>query len=50
MDFLAELNRQGTTILLITHDYKLVYRYARRVILLKNGRIALDGRFHIVDC
>jgi energy-coupling factor transport system ATP-binding protein len=44
MDHLANLNRQGTTILLITHDYKLVYRYARRVILMKDGQIALDGR------
>lgn len=44
MDFLTELNRQGTTILLITHDFKLVYRYARRVILMQNGRIQLDGQ------
>lgn len=44
MDFLVELNRQGTSILLITHDYKLVYRYARRVILMRNGQIHLDGQ------
>ncbi len=43
MEFTARLNRQGTAILLITHDYKLVYRYARRVIVMKDGRIMLDG-------
>jgi energy-coupling factor transporter ATP-binding protein EcfA2 len=43
MDFILALNQQGTTILLITHDYKLVYRYAQRVILMNNGKISLDG-------
>jgi energy-coupling factor transport system ATP-binding protein len=43
MDFILALNRQGTAILLITHDYKLVYRYAQRVILMNGGRIKLDG-------
>lgn len=43
MDFLLELNRGGCTILLITHDYKLVHRYAQRIVLLKDGRIAADG-------
>jgi energy-coupling factor transporter ATP-binding protein EcfA2 len=43
MEFLQELNRRGTAILLITHDYKLVHRYAERVMLMKEGRIILDG-------
>ena len=43
MDFLLELNRAGCTILLITHDYKLVHRYARRILLLHEGRIVADG-------
>jgi energy-coupling factor transport system ATP-binding protein len=45
MDFLSFLNRQGTAILLISHDYKLVHRYARRVFLMKHGRIHLAGQF-----
>lgn len=45
MDFLSFLNRQGTAILLISHDYKLVHRYARRVFLMKNGHILLAGQF-----
>jgi energy-coupling factor transport system ATP-binding protein len=44
MDFLTRLNKQGTAILLITHDFKLVHRYTRRVVLLQNGRIVLDGQ------
>jgi energy-coupling factor transport system ATP-binding protein len=44
MDFLTELNQKGMTILLITHDYKLVHHYAQRVILMEGGRIILDGR------
>lgn len=43
MEFLKGLNRQGTAILLITHDYKLVYRYARRVVVMQAGRLALHG-------
>lgn len=43
MDFLAGLNRSGCTILLITHDFKLVHRYARRILLLRDGRISADG-------
>ncbi len=43
MDLLVRLNEAGSTILLITHDYKLVHRYARRILLLRDGRIAADG-------
>ncbi|MEJ2554714.1 MAG: ATP-binding cassette domain-containing protein [Anaerolineae bacterium] len=43
MDFLVELNQAGCTILLITHDYKLVHRYAQRILLLRSGRIVADG-------
>lgn len=44
MNYLAFLNHQGTAILLISHDYKLVHRYARRVFLMKNGRINRVGQ------
>jgi energy-coupling factor transport system ATP-binding protein len=43
MNFLRRLSQQGTAILLISHDYKLVYRYANRVILMESGRIKMDG-------
>lgn len=47
MSFLVKLSQRGSTILLITHDYKLIHRYAQRVILLESGRIKLDGRVSI---
>jgi energy-coupling factor transporter ATP-binding protein EcfA2 len=39
MDFLTHLNRNGQAILLITHDYKLICRYARRIVRLHDGRL-----------
>lgn len=47
MNFLQALNQQGTTILLISHDYKLVHRYAQRIILLRNGQIERIGKIQI---
>lgn len=38
MDFLERLNKQGKTIILVTHELNLV-SYASRVIYLKDGRI-----------
>jgi energy-coupling factor transport system ATP-binding protein len=46
MNYLRTLNHMGATILLISHDYKLVHHYAHRVILLKNGRIDRIGKIH----
>jgi len=46
MDFLSRLNQRGAAILLITHDYKLVHHYARRIVLLEDGRIKVSGYLH----
>ena len=43
MDHVDRLNGRGMAILLITHDYELVRRYAHRVLLLRHGRIAVEG-------
>jgi energy-coupling factor transport system ATP-binding protein len=43
MDHVGRLNGRGMAILLITHDYKLVHRYAHRVLLLQDGHIAVEG-------
>jgi energy-coupling factor transport system ATP-binding protein len=43
MDYVVALNRQGCAVLLISHDYKLVHRYAERVVVLEEGRIVADG-------
>jgi energy-coupling factor transport system ATP-binding protein len=44
MNYLRALNRLGMTILLISHDYKLVHHYAKRVFLLKEGRLERAGK------
>jgi len=49
MDFLLFLNQQGTAILLISHDYKLVHRYARRIFLIKARRIHLAGQLETLQ-
>ena len=43
MAYLERLNREGTAILLISHDYKLVHHYARRAVLMEDGHIKIDG-------
>jgi energy-coupling factor transport system ATP-binding protein len=44
MESLIQFNHNGQAILLITHDDKLVCRYARRIILLDKGRIEGEWR------
>ncbi|GAB6173037.1 energy-coupling factor transporter ATPase [Paradesulfitobacterium aromaticivorans] len=43
MSFIRELNRHGTTIVMITHDMEIVARHARRVIVMNQGRILSDA-------
>lgn len=43
MDSINRLNREGKTIVLITHDMKLVAEHARRVVVMSDGRIVLDS-------
>lgn len=43
MRLLLELNRQGMTIIMATHDVDLVPLYAQRVCLLRSGRVAVQG-------
>ena len=44
MDFYKKLNEEdGRTIVVITHDMKISAEYAHRVIVLKDGRVLIDG-------
>jgi putative ABC transport system ATP-binding protein len=49
MDLLVQLNRDGRTILLVTHDAKLATRHATRVLSLMDGRIVDDARLESSD-
>ncbi|MEJ2230706.1 MAG: ABC transporter ATP-binding protein [Nitrospirales bacterium] len=44
MAMIRELNRQGHTIVMITHSMRLVAAYARRCMLMPGGRMIADGR------
>jgi energy-coupling factor transport system ATP-binding protein len=43
MQLLEKLNRQGTTIVVITHDMTLVSEYTKRVIVMYHGGVIYDG-------
>ena len=43
MALIRKLHAAGTTIIMISHDMDLVAQYAKRVIVLKDGGILLDG-------
>ena len=44
MELIEGLNRQGQTVLLVTHDAKLATRHAGRVVTLIDGRVQDDTR------
>jgi energy-coupling factor transport system ATP-binding protein len=43
MSLLQEVTGQGGSVCMITHDMNLADRYADRIVLLDEGRIAFDG-------
>ena len=42
MDVLEEINKIGTTVIMVTHDTEIVNKYKKRVILLDAGRLLKD--------
>lgn len=43
VSLLTEINKRGTTILMVTHDHNLVRDFQHRVIMLDSGRIVADN-------
>ena len=43
VELLTEINKRGTTILMVTHDHNLVRDFQHRVIMLEEGRIVADN-------
>ncbi|RLG02492.1 MAG: ABC transporter [Thaumarchaeota archaeon] len=43
MESLVRLNKAGKTIIIITHDMKVIAQYVTRVIVIHQGKIFLDG-------
>ncbi len=42
MDFLSDLNRQGVTVVLITHDMHLMLEYTPRAVVFNAGQVIAD--------
>ncbi len=40
---IGKLNSENRTVILITHDMKLVAKYARRVVVMSEGKVVLDA-------
>jgi putative ABC transport system ATP-binding protein len=49
MTLLAELNKEGQTVVLVTHDAKLATRHAARVISIMDGRVVDDARLETAE-
>jgi energy-coupling factor transport system ATP-binding protein len=43
MTMIDQLNAEGTTIVMVTHDIDVVAHHAHRVIVMSDGRVAADG-------
>ncbi|MBO5929509.1 MAG: ATP-binding cassette domain-containing protein, partial [Clostridia bacterium] len=44
MELLTEINRRGTTVLVVTHEHDLVKSFNRRVIEIKDGLVVSDSK------
>ncbi|MEG1887587.1 MAG: cell division ATP-binding protein FtsE [Oscillospiraceae bacterium] len=43
VELLTEINRRGTTVLMVTHEHQLVRDFAQRVIMIEKGKIIADN-------
>ena len=43
MELLNEINRRGTTVLVVTHEHELVHHFKRRLIEISEGRVISDS-------
>jgi energy-coupling factor transport system ATP-binding protein len=43
MNTINELNSKGVTVVMVCHDMEVVLDYARRILVLSDGRLLADG-------
>ena len=48
MSLLSDMNAEGHTILLVTHDMRIVAKHARRTVVLHEGKVLADGNTRAV--
>lgn len=44
VELLSEINRRGTTVLMVTHEHTLVHEFHHRVITIQDGSVVSDTR------
>ncbi len=44
VELLSEINRRGTTVLMVTHEHSLVHEFHHRVITIREGCVVSDTR------
>ena len=50
VDLLSEINRHGTTVIMVTHEHSLVKHFHRRIVEIHDGRIVADtGKVEIAE-
>ena len=49
VELLTEINRRGTTVLMVTHEHALVKRFPRRVIEIQGGTVVGDTGSEVRD-
>ena len=42
IELLSEINKRGTTVIIVTHEHELVKEFNKRVIEIENGRVVND--------
>lgn len=48
MELVSALNAQGTTVFMVSHDMEIVRDFAKRVLVLHDGKLSADGTPHEV--
>lgn len=43
VELLTEINRRGTTIVMVTHEHDLVREFEHRVIMIDHGSVVADN-------
>lgn len=50
LEILNSANKQdGNTVVFVIHDIDMAFKYAKRIICVKNGKIKYDGSVHEID-
>lgn len=45
VDLLDQINRNGTTVIMVTHEHELVKHFPHRVVVIEDGQIVSDSAY-----